>query len=82
MKANKKGKILIRYREVTDRDNYPDLPYEHNQKLPYTKKNLQEIIETIMSKGYTSMIRPTTALGLTVDTDNLTVYIGTGRMNI
>lgn len=79
MKGNKKGKILIRYRKI-DRDNYPDLSYEHDQKMPYTKKNLYEIIETILSAGHTVMVRPWTMLGLTTDTDHVTVYIGKGRL--
>jgi hypothetical protein len=79
MKANKKGKILIRYREI-DREKYPHLPYEHDQKMAYTKKNLADIIETVLSNSHTIMIRPYTVLGLTTDTDHITVYIGTGRM--
>lgn len=79
MKANKKGKILIRYQNI-DRENFSDLPFEHNEKMAYTKKNLDFIIKTALSGIYSVLLRPTTYLGLTVDTDNLTVYIGIGRM--
>ena len=80
MKANKKGKILIRYMNI-DREKYSDLPYEHNQKMSYTKKNLAGIIETVLSGGHTIMIRPYTALNLPADIDYVSVYIGRGRMN-
>lgn len=80
MKANRKVKILIRYYNV-DRERFHDLPYEHNEKMPYTKKNLDMIIKKVLSSGYTIVLRPVTILGLTRDTDNLTVYIGIGRMS-
>jgi hypothetical protein len=80
MKANKKNKILIRYRNI-DRERFHDLPYEHNQKMAYTKKNLDMITKRVLSSSYSIMLRPVTELGLTGDTDNLIVYIGIGRMS-
>jgi hypothetical protein len=80
MKANKKGKILIRYYNV-DREKFHDLPYEHNDTMAYTKKNQAEIIKRVLASGYSIMLRPQTYLGLTIDTDNLTMYIGVGRMS-
>ena len=37
---------------------YFDLPYEHNQYFPYSMRKRNAIINKILSKGYSVMLRP------------------------
>jgi len=52
---------------------YDELPYKHNEKIPYSTETRTDIISNIINAGYSAMIRP-------FDSDNeLLIWIDKGR---
>jgi len=47
-------KIEVRYWH----SKYSDLPYEHGLILKYSTRKRNQIINNLLSKGYSAMIRP------------------------
>lgn len=48
-------KIIIAY---WHRQKYPELPYQHNEVVNYSETTRNDIINNILSSGYSVMIRP------------------------
>lgn len=37
---------------------YSELPYQHNEEMPYSETTRNDIINDIINNGYSAMIRP------------------------
>jgi len=54
-KTHTMKKIIVAYWHL---GKFSDLKYEHNQEFDYSVRKRNQIIDDILSKGYSVMLRP------------------------
>lgn len=62
--------IIVGYWHLS---KFPDLKYEHYQEFEYSTRKRNQIINDILSKGYSVMLRPMK------DKPTLLIWIDNGR---
>lgn len=67
-RITKRKQITIAYWHGT---KFKDLPYNHNDTLPYSTKERNIIVDNILKAGYSVMLRP--------NESELTIWIDKGR---
>lgn len=63
-------KIIVTYWHLS---KFKDLPYEHNQEFDYSITKRNEIVDLLLSKGYSIMLRSSK------DNETLLIHIDNGR---